>query len=163
MNKTFRYQLLGGAISLGLLLVWLIPSSCVSVNIANGATQSDFMLAFSIDELIKANEQYIIARHTGWSESESDLQTSFFQLHEQVILDMEPDQTPAFMHAIKMDILDTLSQSGVEIEGIGTGGQTVAQHFSYRYSKDDIHGVIHVWGVRGKGTEFILIVLIIEN
>ncbi|UCC62502.1 MAG: hypothetical protein JSV36_17325 [Anaerolineae bacterium] len=64
---------------------------------------------------------------------------------------------------MRFDIEQTLTSNGATIQGGGFGDQADIKHFSVRYSEDETDGVINVWGVRGEGTSFTVIVLITES
>jgi hypothetical protein len=136
---------------------------CGNAGRAIPASPSAFAASFSLESIIEANERYLIAKHTLSSGTVSEPPTPFFQKHEEAIVQIDPTNVSAFIEAIRFDILETLTKSGTKIDGLGTGGQAEAEYFSYRYSEGEIDGVINVWGVRGEGTSFTLIVLIIES
>jgi len=131
--------------------------------------QSAFIAGFSLESIIEANEQYLIARHTVSSGTESVPPASFFQKHEESIVQVDSTNISAFMEAIRSDIEQALTSSGAKIRGSGIdhqgpeGGPADIEYFSFRYSEDEADGVINVWGVRGEGTSFSLIVLITES
>ncbi len=94
---------------------------------------------------------------------------SFFQKHENATIQVESTNVSEFMEAVRSDIEQALTSSGAKIGGGGTdrtgpeGGLADLEHFMFRYSEDEADGVINVWGVRGEGTSFNLIVLITES
>jgi len=131
--------------------------------------QSAFIAGFSLESIIEANEQYLIARHTVSSGTESVPPASFFQKHEEAIVQVDSTNISAFMEAIRSDIEQALTSSGAKIHGRGgdhqgpEGGPADIKYFSFRYSEGEADGVTNVWGVRGEGRSFSLIVLITES
>jgi len=144
-------------------------NGCVTIVRERPASQSAFIAGFSLETIIEANEQYLIARHTVSSGTESVPPASFFQKHEEAIVQVDSTNISAFMEAIRSDIEQALTSSGAKIHGGGIdrqgpeGGLADIEYFSFRYSEGEADGVINVWGVRGEGTSFSLIVLTTES
>jgi hypothetical protein len=95
------------------------------------------------------------------------------------------------MQAVRQDIEQALIDNGAEIVGIGgdhpeelermlaeqgitrdtraeerpvrPGAPTEGTYFTFRYSAGQAEGAINVWGVRGQGTNYTVIVLITES
>jgi hypothetical protein len=152
-----------------LLIVICGLSSCVTIVRERPASQSAFIASFSIGSIIEANEQYLIARHTVSSGTESVPPASFFQKHEEAIVQVDSTNVSAFMEAVRSDIEQALTSNGAKIHGRGgdhqgpEGSPADIAYFSFRYSEGKADGVINVWGVRGEGRSFSLIVLITES
>jgi hypothetical protein len=149
------------------------------------------MAGFSIGPIVEANEQYLIARHTLSGGTVSEPPVPFFQMHEQAIVEIDPDQIPEFVEAVRSDVERSLAGSGAKIRGSGgdqpelierarasqqaeisgrtsdrqgqEGGRTDIAGFSFRYSDGQVDGAINVWGVRGEGRRLVLIVLVTES
>ncbi len=172
-----------------LLIVICGLNGCVTIVRERPASQSAFIASFSIGSIIEANEQHLIARHTVSSGMVSISPESFFQKHEVAIVQVGSTNVSAFMEAVRSDIEQALTSNGAKIHGRGgdavctplpgaptpkihgrggdhqgpEGGPADRAYFSFRYSEGEADGVINVWGVRGEGTSFSLIVLITES
>ena len=144
-------------------------NGCVTIVREIPVPQSAFIASFSIGSIIEANEQHLIARHTVSSGMVSTSPESFFQKHEVAIVQVGSTNVSAFMEAVRSDIEQALTSNGAKIHGRGgghqgpEGGPADIKYFSFRYSEGEADGVTNVWGVRGEGTSFSLIVLITES
>jgi hypothetical protein len=152
-----------------LLILILIAGLTACVNADDEFEQNAFSQSFSIGEHIEANEAFLIAKHTVSSGSESVPPESFFQLYEVATVEIDPEDVPDFMGAVRSSIEMELYDSGAEI--VGRGGDVEGRggnpddltYFSFRYSDEGAGGVINVWGVRGEGTNYTLLVLVTEG
>ena len=86
----------------------------------------------------------------------------FTQKQEEIALQIEQEELPAFVTALRAGIEESILDSGASIVGYGTGGVT-GTSFSIQYREDELFGVINLWGIRGEGTNFFLIALISES
>lgn len=176
---------------LTLLIIATALVGCGDVDRQGPQSPSAFMESFTIGSIIEANEQYLVAKHTVSSGTLSEPPSSFFQMHEQAIVDVDPAQVSPFMQAVRLDIEQALADSGAEIVGLGgdhpeelervlaeqgitrdaraedrpsrPGAPTEGTYFSFRYSVGATQGAINVWGVRGQETSYTVIVLITES
>jgi hypothetical protein len=130
------------------------------------------LASFSLAPILEAQEQYLVARHTISGNTVSEPPTAFFQKHEEAFVQVDPTNASAFMAAVVTSIEQLLTSSGAEILGRGRGGNdgqgpggTLANvdYYSFRYSQDNVEGVVNAWGVSGTDTGFTLIVLITEG
>ncbi len=136
------------------------------------ASESAFLANFSLAPILEANEQHLGARHTISGSAVSEPPTSFFQKHEEAVVEVDAANVSAFMVAIVSDIEQLLTDSGAQIVGRGRGGndaqgpegtQSDMDYYSLRYSQDRAEGAVNVWGVSGEKNNFTLIVLITES
>ena len=125
--------------------------------------QSSFKENFTIGTIVEDNVQYLIpgSRELFGSEYGASEQP-FTQKQEEIVLQIKPADLSAFVAAIQSGIEESIINSGASIVGHGTGGVT-GTSFSVQYRENDVYGIINVWGVRGEGTTFTLIVLITEG
>ena len=100
------------------------------------------------------------ARHS--SGAESSVHEPFIQSHEEMAIQIDPANVPAFMRAIGSDIEKALIDSDARILGNEDGSNDI-EHFSFSYSENEIQGTIHVWGIPGEGTKFTIVALITES
>lgn len=125
--------------------------------------QSTFKETFSIGTIVEDNAQYLIPESRELFGSEyGAVDEPFTQKQEEITLQIDPDNLSAFVAAIQSGIEKSIVDSGANIVGRGSGGVT-GTSFSIQYREDQTYGVINVWGVRGEGTNFFLIVLITES
>ncbi|MGD9049486.1 MAG: hypothetical protein PVF77_15625 [Anaerolineae bacterium] len=135
-------------------------------------SESAFLAGFSLAPILEANEEHLIAKHISSGDAVSEPPLGFFQKHEVATVKIDETNTPAFMEAVRSDIERDLVSSGATIHGQGRGGndgQTPegelpdTDYYSLRYRQDSTEGAVNIWGVRGAGTNFVLIVLITES
>jgi hypothetical protein len=143
-----------------LLITIVSLSGCGRV--APKPSQSDFKSNFSLNAVVENNKQFLLeeARHS--SGAESGLQEPFVQSHEEMIIQIDPNNLSKFMAAIRSDIEQALIDSDAHMLG-SEGGSNDTEHFSFSYSENEIQGTIHVWGFPSKGTNFTIIALITES
>jgi hypothetical protein len=169
----------------------LLVVSCGLSGCGSIGRESAFMAGFSLGSIIEANDQFLIAKGTVSSGTVSEPPVPFFQKHEEAIVQIDSSHIPTFMEAVRSDIEISLTSSGAKICGRGgdhpehieqalasqglkirgrtsdrqgqEGRPTDIAGFSLRYSDGKVDGVVNAWGVRGKGTSLILIVLITES
>ena len=125
-------------------------------------SQSTFKANFSLNAVAENNKQFLLeeARHS--SGAEGGLQEPFVQSHEEMIIQIDPNNLSEFMAAIRSDIEQALIDSDAHMLG-SEGGSNDTEHFSFSYSENEIQGTIYVWGIPGKGTNFTIIALITES
>ena len=135
-------------------------------------SESAFLASFSLAPILEANEQYLIAKHISSGDSVSEPPLGFFQKHEVATVKVDDTNASAFMEAVRSDIEQDLVSSGATIHGRGRGGNDGqvpegdlpdTDYYSLRYRQDRTEGAVNIWGVRGAGTNFVLIVLITES
>ena len=126
------------------------------------ASQSTFRANFSLNAVVENNKQFLLeeARHS--SGAESGFQEPFVQSYEEMAIQIDPANVPAFMRAIGSDIEKALIDSDARILGNEDGSNDI-EHFSFSYSENEIQGTIHVWGIPGEGTKFTIVALITES
>ncbi len=153
------------------IALWTL-GGCGNADGEKRASESTFLANFSLGPILEANEQYLIARHTISGGAVSEPPVAFFQKHEEAIVKVDENNVSAFMQAVRIDIEQSLISSGGEIQGRGRGGNDGQEpegelpntdYYSFRYSQDKTQGAVNIWGVRGAGTNFVLIVLITES
>ena len=79
------------------------------------------------------------------------------------MVQIDPPNISAFMQAIRLDIGQSLSDNNANVLGHEVNGNKDVGFFSYSYSEGDLYGTITLWGVRGEGTNYFLIVIITET
>jgi hypothetical protein len=174
-----------------LVIVLCTLGGCGNARRGTSIPPSAFLEGFSIGSIIEANESYLIAKQTVSSGMLSEPPVSFYQKHEIATVQIDPIRIEGFVEAVRSDIEQALMRTGAEITGLGgdhpeeieqaliRSGVNLPRRgtdrpgpeespddlkaFSFRYSEDQADGVINVWGVRGPGTSFKLIVLITES
>ena len=148
---------------LALCLIVLSLAGCGTTGKDNLKAHSVFWENFSLGAIVENNQQYLLpgARQVFGAESGSSEQP-FTQKQEEITLQIEAADLPAFLQSVQSDIDEAIVNSGANIIGRGSGGVT-GTSFSIDYRENEIYGVINVWGVRGEGTKFFLIVLISEG
>jgi hypothetical protein len=124
-------------------------------------SQSAFKSNFSLNAVVENNKQFMLeeARHS--SGAESGLQEPFVQSHEEMIIQIDPNNLSEFIAAIRSDIEQDIIVSDAHMLG-SEGGLNDTEHFSFSYSENEIQGTIHVWGIPGEDTKYTLIVLVTE-
>lgn len=147
-----------------LFIVSINITGCVSASNKKPTSESAFMSGFEIGSIIEASQDYLVSGSSRpvWSDAVAAPPSSFFQKHQEAVIDVDPSEVSAFMQAIKFDIHQALTDSGAEVLGSGAGGIGTS-YFSFHYSLDESNGVINVWGMQGEGMSFTLIVLITES
>jgi hypothetical protein len=125
-------------------------------------SQSSFKENFTIGAIVEDNAQYLIPSSRVLFGSEHGSPELFTQKQEEIVFQIEPADLSAFLAAIRSGIEESIINSGASIVGRGSGGVNDTS-FSIQYRVDEAYGVINVWGVRGEGTTYTLIVLITEG
>jgi hypothetical protein len=123
-------------------------------------SQSTFKANFSLNSIVEANRQYLLEEDRISSGAGSGSGESFVQSHEKMTLRIDPANAPAFMEAIRTDVEQAILDNGARTLGSESDG---SEHFSFSYRENELHGTIHVWGVPGEESSYILILLITEN
>jgi len=136
---------------------------------AVGEQRSTFYSTFSVGEIVSRHEQFLLPESRVLSGTEAGPAAPPFQKHEEMILQIDTANVPKFMEAVKKDIQQAILDSGARIEGQGgsfqdpVAGQADIYYISFRYNQEAVSGIINLYGVRGEGTNFILIGMITEN
>ena len=125
-------------------------------------SQSTFKANFSLNPVVENNKQFLLEETYHSSGAESGLQESFIQSHEEMAIQIDPANVPAFMRAVGSDIEKALIDSDARILGNEDGSNDI-EHFSFSYNENEIQGTIHVWGIPGEGTKFTIVALITES
>lgn len=131
--------------------------------------RSTFFSNFSIGEIIARNEQFLLPESRTLGGTEAGPEATPFQKHEEMIVQIDTANVPRFMEAVKTDIQQAILDSGARIEGQGGGfqdpvkGQADIDYISFRYSQDEASGIINLYGVRGEGTNYVIIVILTER
>ena len=126
------------------------------------ASQSAFWENFSIGTIVDKNTQYLASEYRQLFGSVSGPPEPFEQKHEEMTIQIEAADLPAFLTALQSGIDEAIADSGAEIVGRGTGGVT-GTSFSISYRVNDIYGVVNVWGAHGEGTTYYLLAIITEE
>jgi hypothetical protein len=148
---------------LSIILLFLIASlSGCGIAASTTASPSNVMQSISLEALISANQGDLISQADLSSTTVFEPGIDFFQKEEGARLLLDPTNISAFMGAVRSEIEGSIASSEAEIIGTG-GGLDEGSSFSIRYREDDVDGVINVWGVRGEGNSFTIILLITER
>ena len=151
MKKTF--------VVLALLVLIFSLFGCVSET----TPQNTFKDDFTIGTIVEENAEYLLPESRELFSSEyGAVDEPFTQKQEELAFQINPEDISAFVAAIQSGTEKSIIDSGASIVGRGSGGVT-GTSFSVQYRKDQTYGVINVWGVRGEGTDFFLIVLVTES
>ena len=126
-------------------------------------SQSTFKTNFSLGSIVEANQQYLLDETRVTSGSEVGPRELFTQQHEEMIIQIDSTNISAFMEALRMEIEQELVSNTARVVGRESNGLENLEYFSFNYSEGPIYGIINVWGVRGEGTTFTLIMLITES
>jgi len=143
-----------------LLAVGLVDCGALAKNAS--ASQSVFWENFSIGIIVEENSQYLASETRQLSGSESGPPEPFEQKHEEMALQIEAADLPAFLAALQSGIEDAIIDSGATIVGRGAGGVT-GTYFSISSRENDIYGVVNVWGAQGEGTTYYLLAIVTEG
>jgi hypothetical protein len=140
-------------------------SSCAGS--VTGQERSTFYATFSLGEIVARQEQFLLPEARSLSGTEAGPTAPPYQKHEEMIVQIDPANISRFIEAVKADTQQAILDSGARIEGQGgsfqepTGGPT--DYISFRYSQDEVGGIINLYGVDGEGTNYIIILIITEN
>ena len=140
-------------------------SGCRSTKVEKRST---FYSAFSLVEIVAGHEELLLPASRSLSGTEAGPAAPPYQKHEETILQIEAANVSGFMQAVKADIAQAIIDSGARIEGQGGSFQDPASaqagidYISYRYSQGEVNGIINLYGVRGEGANYILIVVLTE-
>jgi len=134
---------------------------------SGGEQRSTFYSTFSIGEIVNRHERFLLPDSRTLSGTEAGPVESPYQKHEETIVQIDPANVPRLIEAVKTDIQQTILDSGARIEGQGgslqdpTNGQI--DYISFRYSQNEAGGIINLYGVRGEGTNYIIIMVLTES
>ncbi|KPL05878.1 hypothetical protein AMJ86_10510 [bacterium SM23_57] len=149
-----------------LLCMLCLVSGCRS---DSGQQRSTFYSTFSIGEIVAVHEQFLLPDSRVLSGTEAGPATPPYQKHEEMIVQIDMDNVPRFLEAIKTDIEQALVDSGARIDGRGgsfqdpVAGQVDIDYISFRYSQDKVNGIINIYGIRSEGTNYVLIIVLTES
>lgn len=149
-----------------LLTMLCLVSGCKSTG---GEQRSTFYTTFSIAEIIAENDQYLLPASRTLSGTEAGPAAPPYQKHEETVLQIDAAEVPKFMQAVKTDIEQAIMVNGARIVGRGGSfqdpvtGPVDIDYISFRYSMDNVNGIINVYGVCGEGTNYLIIVIITES
>ena len=150
------------------LTLWvlvLILSGCGNTKNTSSKSQSTFRENFSIGTIVEGSSQYLIpgSRVLFGSESGQPMPlVPFEQKQEEMTLQIDPAELPAFITSVRSEIEESIINSGATIVEHGSGGVT-GTSFSISYREDDLYGVINIWGAQGEGTNYYLLMFITEG
>jgi hypothetical protein len=147
-------------LALVIFILVVILTGCAS---ADPEPSREFFSNFTIGEIIAENEAYLLESSRILSGGSVGPPEPFVQRNEEISVQIEADNIPSFMQAVKSDIEKAVTDNGAQLQGYGTGSIESLEYFSLAYSQDESYGTIHVWGVPGEGTEFKIIVLLTED
>jgi len=145
------------------LILLLSNTGCGNVEDTPIEPPNTFAEKFSIGEILDANETHLITKQTISGSEVTEPSVPLYHKNEEAIVQLDPGNEVEFMDAVWLDVQEAIRQSGARIDGVGKREQEEAEHFSCRYSDGEMDGLINVWGVQGQGTEYVLIVLIVES
>jgi hypothetical protein len=143
--------------------------SLVTASIAGGcggpATRppSKFMTAFSPEDAIKRSyvqsegkKQPIVSNSGGLAGS-----GGLGITHRSISAELVLSETEAFqfLSKVKSEISDQLRKYGARSTGEGTGDD----QYSLEYSEGSIAGLVEMWGMRGAGDNYRLIIALAER
>ncbi len=144
------------------LILLLSNTGCGNVEDTPIEPSNSFAEEFSIRDILDVNEMHLITIETvSGSKTES-----FFPLYyknEEAIVQLDPENEVAFMEAVWSDVQAAIRKSGALIDSADKRAVEKAEHFSCKYNDGEMSGLIDMWGVQGQGTEYTLIVLIVES
>jgi hypothetical protein len=149
-----------------LIILFLGVAGCRN---AREEQRSTFFSHFSIGEIIARHEKYLLPESRTLGGTEAGPEAPPFQKHEEMIVQIDPANAPRFMEAIKTDIQETIRDSDSTIEGQGGSfqdpvkGQADIDYISFRYSQGKASGIINLYGIRGEGTNYVIIVILTES
>ena len=155
-------------LSIVIMTIGLASCGIVSREISDGKTlseQSSFKQTYSIGSIVETHKELLLEGPRGLSGSQAGPREPFVQSQEVMIIQVNPDNATLLMEVIRSDIEEALSNGIATITGSGgfDGQANPIAYFSYSYKEGSFYGVIDVWGVRGEGTEFILISQVTES
>jgi len=133
-----------------------IPAKNASVS------QSAFWEDFSIGTIVDENTQYLVSESRDLYSSESGPPEPFEQRQEEMMIQIEADDLPAFLTALQSGIDEAIIDSGATIVGRSTGGVT-GTSFSISYRENDVYGIVNVWGSHGEGSTYYLLAIVTEE
>lgn len=146
-----------------LVLTLIILSSSFFACRRSVPSDSAFKENFSIGRIVAESEQFLMPGSRALYASEyGSADDPFTQKKEEIALQIEQEELPAFNTALRAGVEESILDSGASIVGNGSGGVT-GTSFSIQYREDEVFGVINLWGIRGEGTTFFLVVLITES
>lgn len=125
--------------------------------------QSTFKSNFSLNTIVEANKEYLLEETRVLSGAEVGPREPFVQNHEEMQVQIDPSNISTFFQAVRLDMGQSLTDNNANILGQEVNGNEDVGFFSYSYSEDDLYGTITLWGVRGEGTNYFLIVIITET
>jgi len=133
----------------------------------NTEQRSTFYSTFSIADFVAENDQYLLPESRVLSGTEAGPNEPPYQRHEEMIVQIDPVDVPQFMEALKADTQQAIIDSGARIDGQGGSFQDPTagpmDYISFRYSQDEINGIINLYGVRGEGSNYTIIMILTEN
>jgi len=143
-------------------LIMVGLTGCVFPAKNDSAPQSVFWESFSIGTIVEENTQYLSSEPRQLFGSESGPPEPFTQKQEEMIIQINQADLPAFLSALRSGIEEAIIDSGASIVGHGQGGVT-GTSFSISYRENDIYGVANVWGAHGEGTTYYLLAMVTEG
>ena len=123
----------------------------------------EFYTNFSIGDIVVDNEGYLLPGSRVLNGSEAGPPEPFIQRYEEINFQIDEANQDKFLSAVKLDIQTAIIDSGATVQGYGQGGGTDSEYFSFEYIQDQIFGTIHVWAVKGPGSNMNMIVLLTED
>ena len=142
-------------------------SGCASS--AENQGRSTFYTTFSLGGIVARHEQFLLPEPRDLSSTEAGPAAPPYQKHGEMTVQIDRADVTKFMEVVKRDIRQAILDSGAKITGQGgsfqdpTGGQAIMDYISFRYSQNETSGIINLYGVRGEGTTYIIIVILTEN
>lgn len=150
-------------LALLILLSSVIFMSCRSADESLSTPPSTFAVEFSLGEIIDANKDLLLAEGIVTGRETSSIPDAFYQLNQEAVVQLDLFDEAIFMQAIRADIECAIIEQADGINSTGRGSQDQESYFSNQYNAEEKDGLINVWGVRGLGADFVVIVLIVEG
>ena len=148
----------------------------VAVGIVTGChvppeTRSVFLSKFSVAEIIKKTGAQMTSIESGGVSSGETSSVwndrRIYHRHESADLQVRPVEADeaAFLEKLKAEIEQRLGDNNAKVLGGGTssGGSSGGRGFSIAYTDGKNHGWIDVFGLRGAGNNYKLIIIVNES
>jgi len=128
----------------------------------DASSQSVFWDTFSIGKIVEENSHFLIPEARQLFGSEAGPPEPFEQKQEEMMIQIEAANLPAFLAAIQAGIEETIISSSAAIVGRGSGGVT-GTSYSISYQENETYGVVTIWGAQGEGTTYYLFAMVTEE
>jgi hypothetical protein len=140
----------------------------VGVGMAVGAcssqplSRSKFLTGFSAADVIKASYDQGSSKQTTISVGETSSKLGNRGIHhrdEIADLVISQNDEASFLSRVKGTVEEQLRTSGCRVFGEGFGGS----NYVLEYTDGSVNGWVDIWGLRGQGDSYKLVIIITEN